>query len=80
MKYQLLPANKIIVCLNFQLTLIQTIAQEEGSVNWNFEIHSVPTNLYRNNESALHKFLEFLCVIMLAINNILEMIGIVPLT
>ncbi len=45
---------------------------------WNFDIHSVPTDLYRKSESTLQIILEVFCVLMLAINNLLEMKGIVP--
>jgi hypothetical protein len=63
---------------SIQLKPNQIIAQEEGSVTWNFEIHSVPADLYNYSESSVRIFLEVFCVIMLAINSALETIGVVP--
>ena len=44
---------------------------------WKFKVHSVPTELYINSELSLHAVLEVFCILMLAINSLLEMIGIV---
>jgi hypothetical protein len=62
---------------NMYLKLNQMVAQEEGRVVWKFRVHSVPTELYNSSEVSHHVVLEVVCVLMLAINSLLEMIGIV---
>jgi hypothetical protein len=42
---------------------------------WNFDIRSVPTELYKSRELSLHIGLEVMCVVLLAVNTLLELIG-----
>ena len=49
--------------------------QETGKISWDYDIGTIPVYLYNDSDRTFRLCLEILCVIMVAINCILEVFG-----